>query len=50
MKPMIWHPEEKDQRVNQYLDQVNHAPYATIFAMGLGLVCLFTIAILLSSF
>lgn len=47
MKPMIWHPEEKDQKVNQYLDQMNHAPYGTILVFGLGLVCVLTFFILL---
>lgn len=50
MKPMIWHPEAKDGKVNQYLDQTNRAPYATIAAMLLGLLCLFTFVVLLSSF
>lgn len=50
MKPMIWHPEEKDARVNEYLSKVNHAPYGAIVAMSLGLFCLFTIAFLLISF
>jgi hypothetical protein len=47
---MIWHPEEKDKRVNQYLDQVNHAPYVTIYAVLIGLFCLFTFAVLVGSF
>lgn len=50
MKPMIWHPEEKDARVNQYLEQINHAPYPTIMAMVLGLFCLFSIMVLVASF
>jgi hypothetical protein len=50
MKPMIWHPEEKDAQVNEYLDRVNHAPYGTIFAVGLGLFSLITVMILLASF
>lgn len=50
MKPMIWHPEEKDQRVNQYLEQINHAPYITIIALVLGLFCLFSFIILVGSF
>lgn len=50
MKPMIWHPEEKDERVNQYLAQVNHAPYVTIYAMLIGLFCLLTFVFLISSF
>jgi hypothetical protein len=47
---MIWRPEDKDQRVNQYLDKMNHAPYPTIVAGVLALVCAFTMVFLLSSF
>lgn len=50
MKPMIWHPEEKDSQVNQYLEQINHAPYITIAAIGLAIFCLFTMMVLLGSF
>lgn len=50
MKPMIWHPEEKDQKVNQYLEQINHAPYIRIIAMVLGLFCLFTVLVLMGAF
>lgn len=50
MKPMIWRPEPSDSKVNQYLDQMNHAPYITIFAMMLGAFCLFTFLILVGSF
>jgi hypothetical protein len=50
MRPMIWHPEEKDTEVNHYLDQMNHAPYATIFALILGLICLFTGVVLIGIF
>ncbi|MBW4550555.1 MAG: hypothetical protein KME35_05520 [Aphanocapsa sp. GSE-SYN-MK-11-07L] len=50
MKPMIWHPDEKDKKVNQYLDRINHAPYGTIFMLTLGLFCLFTVVILIGSF
>lgn len=50
MKPMIWHPEENDKKVNQYLDKINHAPYGLILALGLGLFCLFTLLILIGSF
>jgi hypothetical protein len=42
MKSMIWHPEEKDQKVNQYLEQNNHAPYEIIIALLLIGVCLMT--------
>lgn len=50
MKPMIWHPEEKDTKVNEYLDRINHAPYGLIFLVGFGLFCLFTAVILAASF
>lgn len=50
MKPTDWLPEEKDEKVNQYLDRINRAPYPTIAAVVLGLFCLFTVVILLSSF
>lgn len=50
MKPMIWHPEERDQKVNQYLDQINHAPYVAITFLVLGAFCLFTLIILVGSF
>ncbi|MGV2831410.1 hypothetical protein [Myxosarcina sp. GI1(2024)] len=43
MKGMIWHPEKKDRRVNQYLEQTNHAPYQLIVALLLGGVCLLTL-------
>ncbi|WP_421659102.1 hypothetical protein [Leptothermofonsia sp. ETS-13] len=46
MKPMIWHPEEKDQKVNQYLDQINRAPYELIVGMLLVVLCLFTFSFL----
>lgn len=50
MKSMIWHPEEKDAKVNQYLDSSNHAPYETIIALGFAGFCLFTLAILVGTF
>lgn len=34
MKPMTWHPEERDEKVNQYLSQVNRAPYANYLRSG----------------
>jgi hypothetical protein len=50
MKPMIWHPEAHDQKVNQYLEQVNHAPYELILAITLGLFCLSVFVILIGIF
>lgn len=50
MRPMIWHPEENDEKVNQYLDQVNRAPYGAIFTWLAVLFCLFSFTVLLASF
>lgn len=47
MKSMIWHPEAKDEKVNQYLSQVNHAPYEIIIGLVLGGICLVTAVFLL---
>lgn len=46
MRSMIWHPEEKDSKVNQYLDQANHAPYPAIAGLLFGAVCVLTIVFL----
>ena len=45
MKGMIWHPEDKDQKVNQYLAQTNRAPYEAIIAVGFAIFCLFTLLV-----
>ena len=50
MKPMIWHPESKDRKVNQYLDQTNREPWIAIFAGVLVLVCAFTLLVLVGAF
>jgi Fe2+ transport system protein B len=50
MRPMIWHPEAKDQEVNRYLDRINHAPYFGLTIAVLGVFCLFTVAVLLGIF
>lgn len=50
MKPMIWHPEEKDAKVNQYLDQINHAPYESIVAFSLFLFLMFSAVVLIAVF
>ena len=47
---MTWHPEEKDNRVNQYLDKVNHAPYAVIAATLAVIFCVFTALVLMGTF
>ena len=50
MKPMIWHPEPKDKKVNQYLNRINREPWLAIFAAILVLVCVFTLLVLLGTF
>jgi hypothetical protein len=50
MKPMIWHPEPQDTKVNQYLDSINHEPWLAIFAVGLLLLSLFTLLVFLGVF
>ena len=49
MKPMIWHPEPSDERVNEYLDSTNREPWLAIFAVGIAVVSLFTLLVLLMS-
>jgi hypothetical protein len=50
MKPMIWHPDENDTKVNRYLDRINHAPYRTIVAVLAVATCFFTFMFLTGSF
>jgi Fe2+ transport system protein B len=50
MKPMIWHPEEKDQKVNEYIDKTNRAPYFGIMFAIIGVFSIFTVAVLLGAF
>ncbi len=50
MRPMIWHPEPKDQQVNQYLDQTNREPWFALIGGTLILVCSFTFLVLLGTF
>ncbi len=50
MSPMVWHPEERDQQVNRYLDKINHAPYIAIMAFLLGLFCAVTVLFLVGNF
>ena len=47
---MIWHPEDKDAKVNQYLDQMNHAPYQALIVLGLAAFCILTFVILVGVF
>ncbi|MBE9042644.1 hypothetical protein IQ235_17935 [Oscillatoriales cyanobacterium LEGE 11467] len=50
MKPMIWHPEEKDAKINEYFQTANHAPYITIWAMALILFCSLASIIVIGGF
>lgn len=51
MQDMHFTPlNEKDRKRNLYLDQMNHAPYSTIFFVMLGLLLLFTIGTLAAAF
>ena len=50
MKPMIWHPEESDAKVNQYLNHINREPWLAIFAGVVLFFLLFTILIFLGMF
>ena len=50
MKPMIWHPESKDKKVNQYLNRINREPWLFILAAILVLVCVFTLLVLFGTF
>ena len=50
MKRMIWHPESKDKKVNQYLDKINREPWLAILAVVLVLVSVFTVLVLLGTF
>lgn len=50
MKPMIWHPEPQDRKVNEYLDSTNREPWLAIMAAILAIVCSFTLLVLLGTF
>ena len=50
MKPMIWHPENNDQKMNQYLDEINREPWLAIWAGIFLFVALFTLLTLLGAF
>lgn len=50
MKPMIWHPEEKDKKVTEYIDKTNRAPYFGIIGGIVAVFTVFTAAVLLGLF
>lgn len=41
---------DEDRKHNAYLDNINHAPYFTIFLVIGGTFCLFTMAMVLAAF
>lgn len=49
MKPMIWHPEPNDEKVNHYLESTNKEPWLAILALGVVLVLFCTFLILLGT-
>lgn len=49
MKPMVWHPEDRDSKVNSYLEDVNHAPYGAIALLVLASICGLTFLFLIGS-
>lgn len=49
MKPMVWHPEARDRKVNAYLEQVNHAPYGVIALLLLASIVGATLLFLVGS-
>jgi hypothetical protein len=50
MKPMIWHPEPQDKKVNDYLEQVNHEPWLLFWAAGILLIFALTVLIIMGVF
>lgn len=38
--------EHPNLKADEYLEKVNHAPYEIIFGLLLGMLCLFTLVIL----
>jgi len=50
MKPMIWHPEPQDKKVNQYLDSTNREPWLEVLGVGLLLTLVATTLVLLGAF
>jgi hypothetical protein len=51
MDNTFWAPDnDRDKKKKQYLDKINHAPYATILVAVLGLLILFTGLVLVGSF
>ena len=50
MKPMIWHPEDKDKKVNKYLDRINHEPWLGFVAVALVFFTIFIVLMFIGIF
>ena len=50
MKPMIWRPEENDEKVNKYLETFNHEPWIPFLAIMTLLVIVFSTLIFVGMF
>ncbi|WLT37442.1 hypothetical protein NON20_16520 [Synechocystis sp. B12] len=50
MKPMIWHPEDKDEKVNKYLDHINHEPWLGFVAFSLAFFMAFILVVFMGIF
>jgi hypothetical protein len=50
MKPMIWHPERKDEKVNNYLDRKNREPWLIITVIGIFIALAMTTLIVVGIF
>ncbi len=51
MREMYFKPlSEEDRKKNQYLDNINHAPYFTIFFVIMAMIFLLTVGISIAAF
>lgn len=50
MGSMTWRPKDGDQKANEYLDTINHAPYFTIAIITTLIFCTFTLLVLMGAF
>lgn len=51
MREMYFKPlTEEDRKRNEYLDNINHAPYFSIFFILMMMIVLFTVSISIAAF
>lgn len=50
MKPMIWRPEKQDEKVNQYLDSINHEPWLSIVMFSILVISIFMVFMIVGTF